>query len=159
MVEKLSEFIAADNITVNLLDGKPSPNVEKSKEVKIIKGGMIPEVFVPTFILYNRDYIANLKMKDSIPQLTPEQEKKYGVKFELPKPTTFKEVVDKAVGKYDLEKLKGKLAKAIKKYGKEGNDKFKEWCEKTFGEDLIDRRRSSDKIIVDILNLQDEGKL
>ena len=58
-----------------------------------------------------------------------------------------------------MEKLNKKLGYYIKTYKKEGNSKFKNWCEKEFGEEKIDKRKSSDSIIVNILKLQDEGKL
>ena len=143
-----SEFISADNLTLHTLKGKPSPNVEGAKEIKIKKGDKIPEDFISLFIMKNRDYISNLKVVDGIPQLTKEQEKQYGIHFEIPKPQTEREVVDKAYGKYDMEKLKQKVAKL-------GSKEFKEWAEKKFGEDVIDKRKSADNIIVQILNDQD----
>jgi hypothetical protein len=157
---KLSEFISADNLTLHIKDNKPASNLLKgAKQIKVIKGEKIPEIFIPNFIKYNRDFIANLPMKDGIPQLTANQEKKYNLKFEVPKPKTEKEVVDKLYPKYDIENLNQRLARYIKKHKKQGNEKFKEWCEKTFGEDRIDRRKSCANLIVQILNWQDKGKL
>lgn len=149
---KLSEFKSADNLTLYLKDGVPSPNIKGAKEIKIKIGESIPEVFIPRFITRNPDYIANLPIKDSIPQLTKEQEKKYKISFKPPEPITFKEVVDKVYGKYNLETLTGRLVRM-------GDDKFKDWCEKNFGEDKIDKRKASKNLIVQILNWQNEEKI
>lgn len=153
------DFIAADNLTLHVKNKQPSPNIEGAKEIKIKKGDVIPDIFIPNFIKYNRDYIANLPMKGGIPQLTEEQEKKYNLHFKVSKPKTEKEVIDSLYPKYDMENLNQRVARYIKKYGKEGTDKFKDWCEKTFGKDRIDRRKSCDNLIVQILNWQDKGKL
>ena len=163
---KLSEFEAADNLTRHYKDKTPCTNLVKdSKEIKIKKGEKIPEIFVKTLILNNPTQIG-IETKDSIPQLSKEQQKKYGIDIEeeikkkkAKEPKTFKEVVDKQFPKWDMEKLQKKLGYYIKTYKKEGNSKFKEWTEKEFGEDKIDKRKSVDNIIVKILKLQDEGKL
>ncbi len=153
---KYSEFKAACHLTLHVKENKPSPNIEGSKEIKVAKGEAIPELFIPNFITNNRDLIVNLSMKDGIPNLTKEQEKKYGLSFSKPKPKNFSEEVEKYYPPHDLETLKQKLAKYIKKNGlKEGKDKFKNWAEKEFGEEKIDRRKSPDGIITQILNLQD----
>jgi len=143
-----SEFIAKCDLNLHLLDGKPSPSVEKAKEIKVAKGKNIPVEFIPDFLRYNQDYLANLVKKDGIPVLTKEQEKKYGVSFAPPKIIPFKEAVDKEYDKWTMEKLKQKLAKL-------GDTQFKDWTEKEFGEDFIDRRKSSDNIIVKILENQE----
>jgi len=161
-----SEFKSADNLTVHYKDDIPCSNLVKdSKELKIPKGKPIPEIFVKQFILNNPEQI-EIQLKDSIPQLTKEQQKKYGIniieeikKKKAKEPKTFKEVVDKQFPKWDMEKLNKKLGYYIKTYKKEGNSRFKVWTEKEFGEEKIDRRKSPDSIIVKILKLQDEGKL
>ena len=153
---KDSEFKAACHLTLHVKDKQPSPNIEGAKEIKIPKGEHIPEIFIPLFITKNRDYIANLPMNNGIPNLTKEQEKKYELSFTKAKPKNFSEEVEKYYPKHDLETLKQKLAKYIKKNGpKEGKEKFKNWAEKEFGEEKIDRRKSPDGIITQILNLQD----
>ena len=153
---KESEFKARCHLTLHVKDKQPSPNIEGAKEIKINKGEAIPEIFIPLFITNNRDYIANLPMKDSIPQLTKEQEKKYGIEFKKIIPPTFSEEVEKYYPKHNLENLKQKLANYIKKNGpKIGKDKFKNWAEKEFGEEKIDRRKSPDGIITQILQLQE----
>ncbi len=150
-----SDFIAKCHLNLHSKDNKPSPNIEGSKEINIKKGEAIPEIFIPNFITSNRDLISNLPLKDGIPDLTKEQEKKYGLSFTKPKAKTFSEEVEKYYPKYDLETLKEKLAKYIKKHGKEGKEKFKAWAEKEFGEEKIDRRKSPDGIITQILKLQE----
>lgn len=157
---KESKFIAKCHLNLHYTKDGPSPNnVEGVKEINIKKGGKIPEMFISLFIRHNRDYIANLPIENGIPQLTKEEEKKYGISFPKIIPKTFKEEVEKAYPKYDIEKLKQRLANYIKKNGpKQGNEKFKDWAEKEFGEDNIDKRKSPDNIIVQILNLQDKKK-
>ena len=162
----LSEFKATDNITRHYKDNTPCTNlIDGAKEVKIKKGEKIPEIFVKTLILNNLDQI-DIQVKDAVPQLTKELQKKYGLDIEAEtkkkkdkEPKTFKEVVDKQFPKWDMEKLQKKLGYYIKTYKKEGNSRFKDWTEKEFGEDIIDKRKSPDNIIVKILKLQDEGKL
>ena len=151
-----SEFIANCHLTLHVKDKKPSPNIEGCKEIKIAKGEAIPEIFIPNFITNNRDLIANLPMNDGIPALTKEQEKKYGLSFTKPKAKTFSEEVKKYYPKWNLELLKQQIAKYIKKNGpKLGKEKFKAWAEKEFGEEKIDKRKSPDGIIVQILKLQE----
>lgn len=151
-----SEFTARCHLDLHTKDGEPSPNIEGAKEIRVEKGGAIPEIFIPNFIINNPDFIENLPKKDGIPQLTEEQEKKYGLSFKKIEPKTFSEEVEKHYPKHDLESLKQKLANYIKKNGsKEGKEKFKNWAEKEFGEEKIDRRKSPDGIITQILNLQD----
>ena len=58
-----------------------------------------------------------------------------------------------------MENLTRRLAGFIKKHKKAGNEKFKEWAEQTFGEDKIDKRKSCDNIIVQILDMQSKGKI
>lgn len=148
-----SEFIAKCHLNLHSKDNKPSPDGE---EIKVKKGEAIPEIFIPNFIRNNRDLIANLLMNDGIPNLTEEQQKKYGLSFKKVIPKTFSEEVKKYYPKWNLELLKQKLAKYIQKNGpKLGIDKFKNWTEKEFGEDLIDRRKSSDGIITQILKSQE----
>ncbi len=162
----LSEFKAADNLTRHYKDNTPCTNlVKEAKEIKIKKGEKIPEIFVKTLILNNPGQI-EIETKDSVLQLSKEQQKKYGIDIaeEIKKkkdkePKTFKEVVDKQFPKWTMEKLQKKLGYYIKTYKKEGNDKFKEWTEKELGEDKIDKRKSVDNRIVKILKLQDEEKL
>ena len=154
---KDSEFIAKSHLSLHYNKDGPCPNIEGSKEVNIKKGGKIPEIFIQNFIRNNRDLIANLPMKDGIPQLTKEQEKKYGLSFVKAKPKNFTEEVEKLYPKYDMENLKEKVANYIKKNGaKIGKEKFKDWAEKEFGEEKIDKRKSQDGIIVQILDLQDK---
>ncbi len=162
----LSEFKAKDNLTFHYKDKTPCDNLVKdAKEIKIKKGEKIPEIFIKRLILNNITQI-DIQTKDSIPQLSKEQQKKYGIdiaeeirKKKAKEPKTFKEVVEKQFPKWDMEKLQKKLGYYIRKYKKEGNSRFKEWTEKEFGADIIDKRKSVDNIIVQILKLQDEGKL
>ncbi len=147
-----SEFIAAHNLTLHVKDGDTSPNIEGAKEIKIELGKKIPEIFIPNFIRYNREHIANLQTKGGIPQLTKEQEKKYNLSFEKPKIKTEKDIIDKLIPNYDMENLNQRVARYIKKHKKDkGREKFKEWAEKICGENVIDRRKSCDNIIVQIL--------
>ena len=161
----LSEFNASDNLHLHYLDNVPCPNTVKNCiGIWIKKGEKIPEIFVKRLILNNTSQIG-VQTKNSVIQLTEEQQKKYGIDLvtiakekKEKEPKTFKEVVDKQFPKWDMEKLNKKLGYYIKTYKKEGNSKFKDWCEKEFGE-YIDKRKSPDSIIVNILKLQDEGKL
>ncbi len=162
----LSEFKALDNIHLHYLNKVPcASTVKDSIGIWIKKGDKVPEIFVKRLILNNPEQI-EVQTKDFVPQLSKEQQKKYGIdiaaevkKKKDKEPKTFKEVVDKQFPKWDMEKLNVKLGYYIKTYKKEGNSRFKDWCEKEFGEDLIDKRKSPDNIIVKILKLQDEGKL
>jgi len=154
-----SEFKAADNLTLHSKDGVPCSNlVEGSKEIKIKKGNEIPEIFVKDLAL-NRPNQIDIKTKDNVLQLTQEQQKKYGIniaeiaaKKKAKEPKTIKEVIDKQLPKWNMENLNVKLGELRSKG-------FKEWAEKEFGEDNIDKRKSSDSIIVNILKRQDGGKL
>ena len=162
MAEKkltLSEFKAKDNLTKHYKDNIACTNLVKdSIEIKIKRGDLIPEIFIKNLLINNTSQV-EIETKDSIPQLSKEQQKKYGIdiakiieKKKEAEPKTDKEVVDKQFPKWDMEKLNVKL-------GKLGSKEFKIWCEKEFGEEKIDKRKSSDSIIVIILKLQDEGKL
>ena len=148
-----SEFLAKCHLTLHVKDKQPSPDGE---EIKVKKGEAIPEIFIPNFITNNRDLISNLPMNNGIPSLTKEQEKKYELSFTKAKPKTFSEEVEKYYPKHNLELLKQRVAKYIKKHGpKEGREKFKTWAEKEFGEDKIDKRKSPDGIITQIIQLQE----
>jgi len=155
----LSEFNATTNLTLHYKDNKACGSVIKDcKEIKIKKGEKIPEIYVRQFILNNTELI-DVKSIASIPQLTKEQQKKYDLDFvkitadkKAKEPKTEKEVIDKYFPKWNMENLNVKLAKLKAK-------EFKIWCEKEFGADKIDKRKSSDSIIIAILKLQDEGKL
>ncbi len=155
----LSEFKAKDNITRHYKDNVSCTNLLKgSIEIKVKKGDLIPEIFIKSLLINNTSQV-EIEIDDSIPKLTKEQQKKYGIDIAKIKeekkekePKTDKEVVDKQFPKWDMEKLNVKL-------GKLGSKGFKEWCEKEFGADTIDKRKSSASIIVNILKLQDEGKL
>ena len=155
----LSEFKAKDNLTKHYKDNVACTNlVTDSIEIKVKKGDLIPEIFVKTLLINNTSQV-DIETKDSIPQLTKEQQKKYGIDIakiieekKAKEPKTFKEVVDKQFPKWNMEKLNVKL-------GKLGSKQFKIWCEAEFGAEKIDKRKSSDSIIVNILKLQDEGKL
>ncbi len=162
MAEKkltLSEFKSKDNLTKHYKDNIACTNLVKdSIEIKIKKGDLIPEIFIKNLLINNTSQV-EIETKDSIPQLSKEQQKKYGIdiakiieKKKEAEPKTDKEVVDKQFPKWNMEKLNVKL-------GKLGSKEFKIWCEKEFGEEKIDKRKSSDSIIVIILKLQDEGKL
>lgn len=155
----LSEFKAKDNITRHYKDGVSCTNLLKGAiEVKVKVGGLIPEIFVKRLLLNNTSQV-DIKSKDSIPQLSKEQQKKYGIdiveiaaKKKAKEPKTIKEVIDKQLPKWDMEKLNVKLGE-LRSRG------FKEWAETEFGEEKIDKRKSSASIIVDILKLQDGGKI
>ncbi len=155
----LSEFNATTDITLHYKDNNPCSNIiEDCKELKVKKGDKIPVIFVRQFALNNPELI-DIPRKDSIPQLTKEQQKKYDLDIaniisakEAKEPKTEKEVIDKMNPKWNMENLNVKLAEL-------GSKEFKIWCEKEFGEEKIDKRKSSDSIIVNILKLQDEGKL
>ena len=156
---ELSEFKAKDNLTKHYKDNVACTNLVKdSIQIKVKKGDLIPEIFVKLLLINNTSQV-DIQTEESIPILTKEQQKKYGIdiaklkeKKKEKEPKTTKEVVDKQFPKWNMEKLNVKLGELKSK-------EFKIWCEKEFGEDLIDKRKSSDSIIVDILKLQDEGKL
>lgn len=140
-----SEFLANGNLTLHVKDGKPCPTMEGAEEIIVKDGEPIPDLFIPNFLRYNRNFIRNLEYKDSIPVLNEKQEKKYGVKFERSRPEM---KIQKE--EWTQEKLTEKLNKLKAK-------KFKEWAEKKFGEQL-DRRKSAKAIIVEILRMQEEGR-
>lgn len=155
----LSEFEALDNINMHYLNNVPCPStVKDSLGIWIKKGSKIPKIFVKTLIL-NRPEQISVTRKDFVIQLTKEQQIEYGLdlvkiaeKKKAKEPKTEKEVVDKQFPQWTMENLNIKLGE-LKSKG------FKEWAEKEFGSDNVDKRRSSDNIIVNILKLQDEGKL
>ena len=142
----LSEFKAKDNLTRHYKDNVVCTNLVKdSIEFKVKKGDLIPEILIKSLLINNTSQV-DIETKDSIPILTQKQQKKYDIniakiieKKKAKEPKTDKEVVDKQFPKWNME--------------------FKIWCEKEFGEDTIDKRKSSASIIVDILKLQDEEKL
>lgn len=138
---------ASTDLSLNTKDGNPSPSGHGTVELKIKKGDKIPDKFIPSFLLYNREYIADLPYKDGVPQLTKDEEKKYGVVFK-PEGAAPMKITKRA---YNLEKLTEKLASL-------GETKFKEWCETKFGEDEIDRRKSGKAIIVQVLNDQEAAR-
>ena len=163
---ELSEFNSTDNLTLHYKDNSPCSSVVKDCiGIKIKTGEKIPKIFVKNLVL-NRPSQIDIPIRDSVPQLTEKQQKEYDLPiFEIIKkrkekePKTEKEVIDKLIPKYDMENLTRKLARLIKKHPKLGKEKFKEWAEKNFGEDNIDRRKSCDNIIIQILKLQTEGKI
>ena len=129
------EFTLADDLTV---DGK----VYK-------KGSKCPDSEVERLLRHNREHLV-LEYKDGWPVITDQQQKKYGVQFP---PTLTSEQKKMKIPKreFDQEKLTVKLADL-------GAEKFKEWAEKTFGEDFIDRRKGARKIIYDILAKQERDR-
>lgn len=127
---KLSEFELIDDLTVD------------DKVYK--KGTMCPESEIPRLLRYNRNYL-KLEYEAGIPILTEAQKKKYGVNFDGPKPT-----MKIKVKQYTRENLTIKMNKL-------GSKEFKEWAEKQFGEDNIDKRKSARSIIYNILVEQDKG--
>jgi len=129
---KLSEFILKDKLT---LDGKVFE-----------KGSKCPESEVARLLRYNREYL-ELEYKSGIPQITKAQEEKYGVSFKPEPPKEMK--IPKR--EFSQESLTVKLADV-------GAKKFKEWAEKKFGEDKIDRRKSAKSIITEILRMQEEER-
>ena len=162
MTEKklaLSEFKSKDNLTRHYKDNVVCTNlVRDSIEFKVKKGDLIPEILIKSLLINNTSQV-DIETKDSIPILTQKQQKKYDIniakiieKKKAKEPKTDKEVVDKQFPKWNMENLNVKLGKLKSK-------EFKIWCEKEFGEDTIDKRKSSASIIVDILKLQDEEKL
>uniref|UniRef100_A0A6M3L511 Uncharacterized protein n=1 Tax=viral metagenome TaxID=1070528 RepID=A0A6M3L511_9ZZZZ len=129
---KLSEFTLKDKLTV---DGKVFE-----------KGSKCPESEVPRLLRHNREYL-ELEYKSGIPQITKEQEEKYGVSF-TPEPPKEMKILPR---EFSQEKLNVKLADV-------GAKKFKEWAEKKFGADKIDRRKSAKSIITEILRMQEEAR-
>jgi len=142
---EISEFIANQDINLHYNTGleglQPCSNEDKdAKNVKLNKGDKIPCVFIPKFLERNRNFFANLIEKNGLPFLTEEQQKKYGISFGK-KPSVRKEYAI-----YSMEKL-------LQKWKKLGSDKFKEWAEKQFGADNIDRRKGPRHICTDIRRL------
>ena len=133
-----SEFIANQTVDVNYRQAKeeegtglvPCPSRDEgAKFLRIKKGEPIPKLFVPNFLERNRNFIKDMQYKEGLPFITPEQEKEYGVKFKKPK--TEKPLMSI----YSTENL-------YKRIKKMGGKAFKEWAEKQFGADNIDRRKS-----------------
>lgn len=143
---KLSEFTASQDLDLYTRDGYPVGSEDGAKQILVKKGDKIPDVFITNFLLYNRNFLANLPYENGSPKLTKEQEKKYGIKFVLLPPPK-----EKFSSEWNLEKLTVKLNKL-------GAKKFKEWAEKEFGEDTIDRRKSATGIINEIIKLEMEKK-
>lgn len=143
---KLSEFLANGNLHLCIKDNQPSPTEEGVKEILVKDGEAIPEIFIPLFLRHNRNFIRNLDYNNSIPVLTKEQEKKYGITFTKPKP-----------GKTELKvKNEWTQEKLTEKMNELKASKFKDWAEENFGKD-IDKRKSARSIIVEIL-MKQEGK-
>jgi len=134
----MKDFISSQNL--DLINSK-------GKTIIVKAGEKIPDEFIPSFLLHNRNFIANLEYKNSIPSLSVEQEKKYGVSFKPPEAAPLKIKYNK----YTQEKLTNKLNNL-------GAEKFKVWAENKFGDDEIDRRKSAKSIIVQILKIQEEAK-
>lgn len=110
---------------------------------KIYKAGTdCPEAEVVRLLLHNREYL-NIKMENGLPVLSKEEEKKYDVSF---KPTVTPMKIEPRL--YSQESLTIKLNKLKSK-------EFKLWAEKQFGENKIDRRKSSKAIITQILKIQE----
>ncbi len=145
-----SEFIARDNILVHIKNNLPSSNVEGAEEKLIKKGDKIPKIFVPDFIRHNREFIANLIINEGIPVLTKEQEKEYGLKFEIPAPVRFEDMINKVYDEYDREDL---TQIRVEK----GTEGFRNWVKEKFG-DRINLKKSSQIIITSILKLQEEER-
>ena len=144
MAEKLelSEFIANQELDLHYhktAEGlQPCSSLEKDAvNIKLKKKDKIPVLFIPSFLEHNRNFLENLPEKDGLPYLTPEQSKKYGVEFGKKSPKVKKYAI------FTAEKL-------MQKWKKLGDEKFKAWAEKTFGEDQIDKRMSPRNIIVEI---------
>ena len=129
---KLSEFTLLDDLTVD------------DKVYK--KGTKCPESEVSRLIRHNRNYL-ELEYEAGIPKLTDAQKKKYNVEslFNAPKPEM--KIKPKP---WTQEKLTVKMNEL-------GANEFKEWAEKQFGEDQIDRRKSARAIIKQILDNQWRG--
>ena len=130
---KLSEFELIDDLTVD------------NKVYK--RGTKCPESEVPRLLRHNRNYL-KLEYEAGIPVLSDAQKKKYqiGNLFDGPKP---------------IMKIKPKpftRENLTVKWNKLGTKEFKEWAEKQFGEDNIDKRNSARNIIYDILVEQEKGE-
>jgi len=133
-----SEFIANQDIDLHYKDGEPcSSEVNSCISIRLKKGNKIPVMFIPTMLEHSRQFIEDMPSKDGLPYLTPEQEKKYGVIFKqkIPEKTL--------MAQYSIDNL-------MEKWKKLGADKFKDWAEKEFGADRIDKKKSVRNIISDI---------
>ena len=108
---------------------------------------MCPESELGRLLRYNWEKL-DLEYKDGWPVLSKEVQKKYNLTYP-PKNVLTKQKIKGR--KYSQDSLTVKLNKL-------GSKEFKEWAEKTFGEDEIDRRESAKKIIVEILRLQEEKR-
>jgi len=147
---KLSEFISNDDMELHYKDNLPSSNVNGADTYILKKGEAIPEIFVTLYLKNNPKLLQNLIILNGIPQLTEEQEKKYGIKF-VRKITTFEQESEKEKSKFTLEDLNVKVNEL-------GKTKFKDWAENTFGKEKIDKRKATENIAADILEIQDEEK-
>jgi len=148
---KLSDFLANDDMELHYKDNQPCSNIDGAETYFVKNGDAIPEIFVSQYIRNNPKFIKNLEIKNGIPILSVEQQKKYNISFPKLNIESFKENIDKEYNKYTEEKL----AQKVNKLGKE---KFKVWAEKEFGEDNIDRRKSTSKIIINILRMQGDAE-
>lgn len=137
----LSEFIASQDMNLHIKDGKYVGSIDGAEKIFVKQGEAIPEIFIPTFLLHNRNFISNLIYKNGIIVLTPEQEKKYGLKFIGPQ----KEELKLYKEKWTLESLTQKLNE-LKAKG------FKEWANKEYPE--IDEKASASSIIQHILRIE-----
>ncbi len=115
---------------------------------KVIKAGKeCPESELGRLLRHNWDKL-DLEYKGGWPVLSEEIQKKYNLHY----PPNVVKTKQKIVGiKYSQDNLTTKLNEL-------GSKGFKEWAEKTFGENKIDRRHLSKKIIVEILRLQEERR-
>lgn len=135
------KFIASQNL--DLIN-------EKGKEVKVLKGEVVPKEFRRLFLEKNRNFLADLEYENGIPKISKEEEKEYKISFGIkPEDKTMKGKIKGR--KYTREKLTRRL-------NKYGDKDFKTWAEKEFGVDEIDKRRSSNSIINQILKLQGAAK-
>ncbi len=108
---------------------------------------MCPESELGRLLRYNWEKL-DLEYKDGWPILSKEIQKKYNLTYPPQNVITKQKITGR---KYSQDSLTVKLNKL-------GSKEFKEWAEKTFGEDEIDRRESAKKIIVEILRSQEEKR-
>jgi hypothetical protein len=162
---ELSEFIANQDILLFYKKTKDGfeqcsnilSNGKLNKEairLNLAKFDKIPKLFIPSFLEHNRGFIGHWREingekifdmkfpeKKGLPYITPEQEKEYGVSFKRKPP----ELPIKT--RYSTEKL-------MEKWKELGEDKFKNWAEKTFndllGKDIVDKRKKPRTIINNI---------
>lgn len=144
----LSEFMTNQDITLHIKNGQPSANVDGSIMLNIKKGKPIPEMFIPMFLKHNRNFIDNLTFRDGKLVLSKEVVNKYNITQNNVSPAHDKNIEPV---EYTMEHLTVKLNELK-------DEKFKEWAEKKFGEDRIDRRKASKNIITDIIKIQIEDK-